>query len=60
MILYLIARLSARSDRGATTVEYAMLIALAVIIFAGAWGFTHVLHGLFQQQCNQIAAPGTC
>ena len=52
------ARLAQRDSRGASAVEYGLLIAgIAALIIASVWAFGGmVLNGLFQNTCDSIGS----
>lgn len=54
------ARLARMDERGATAVEYGLLIAAVVlVIIPVSYGFVKVLTSIFLSSCNKTAAPGT-
>jgi pilus assembly protein Flp/PilA len=56
--IMLAARLAQRDARGASAVEYGLLIAgIAALIIAAVWAFGGmVLNGLFASTCNTVGA----
>lgn len=59
------ARWAARSERGASAVEYGLLVAgVALAMIASAMAFGTVVEQVFQNTCNEVASasPGasTC
>jgi pilus assembly protein Flp/PilA len=58
------ARIAKMDDRGASAVEYGLLIAgIAALIVVIVFAFGGVLSNIFQNTCNQVGsggANGTC
>lgn len=46
--------LSARSERGATTAEYGLIIAAVVIFAAGVWLFQEALGAVFGTEVEKV------
>lgn len=60
LYILLDARRARMDQRGAMAVEYGLILAgLVLVILPVTYGFVHVLHAVFQGQCNKGAAPGT-
>ena len=58
--LILTSRLGRLDDRGASAVEYALIVASVALVIAGVTaGFVVVLQHTFTHACNQNAATGT-
>ncbi len=56
-------RLAARDERGASAVEYGLLIAgIAALIVVVVFAFGGVLQNVFRDTCNSVGASagGTC
>lgn len=61
--LMLVARRSSRSERGASAVEYGLLIAgIAALIVVVIFAFGGVLQNVFTMTCNSVgqSAGGNC
>jgi pilus assembly protein Flp/PilA len=58
------ARLAKMDERGASAVEYGLLIAgIAALIVVVVFAFGGVLNGIFQSTCNKVgsgASAGSC
>jgi pilus assembly protein Flp/PilA len=58
------ARFAKMDERGASAVEYGLLIAgIAALIVVVVFAFGHVLNGIFKSTCNAVgasASAGTC
>jgi pilus assembly protein Flp/PilA len=58
------ARLAKMDDRGASAVEYGLLIAgIAALIVVVVFAFGGVLNGIFKNTCNKVgsgAGAGSC
>jgi pilus assembly protein Flp/PilA len=63
-LVLLRARASVRNDRGASAVEYGLLIAgIAALIAVAVYAFGGGVDGLFQDSCNTIrdeTSVGSC
>jgi pilus assembly protein Flp/PilA len=54
------ARLARMDERGASAVEYALIVAAVVLVMISVTaGFVIVLRTIFQTTCNKNAASGT-
>jgi pilus assembly protein Flp/PilA len=61
--IMLSARLAAKDERGASAVEYGLLIAgIAALIVVVVFAFGGVINNVFQSTCNSVGASagGTC
>lgn len=55
------AHLGRDEERGASAVEYGLLIAgIAALIVVVIFLFGGALNGVFQDTCNSVAGAGTC
>jgi pilus assembly protein Flp/PilA len=55
------ARVAKMDERGASAVEYGLLIAgIAALIVVVVFAFGDNLKGVFQDTCNSISGAGSC
>jgi pilus assembly protein Flp/PilA len=61
--IMLSARLAAKDERGASAVEYGLLIAgIAALIVVVVFAFGNTINNIFQSTCNSVGASsgGSC